>query len=79
MERIAELSIPESCSGIFTEASIEEASAVVTGVDLTIELSREYVNEKLFISFDLQRFKFTKARHLLTYPPEEAQDKKIQL
>ena len=80
MERIAELSIPESCSGIFGEVSTEtEGSAEVTEIDLTIELSREYINEQLFLSFDLQSFKFTQARHLLTYPPEEAQDKRIQL
>jgi hypothetical protein len=80
MDRLAELSIPESCSGISSRASIEtEGSRDVIGVELTVELSREYINEKLLISFDVKSFKFTQARRLLTYPPEDSQDTRIQL
>jgi len=80
MDHLATLSISESCSGVSTRASHEtEGSTVVTGVELRIELSREYIREELWVSFDLKSFEFTGAQRLLTYPGESTQVTRVQL
>jgi hypothetical protein len=74
VEQLATLDLPDSCSGVKTRASREEeGSPDVVGVELEIELSREYIREELIVFFDLRGFKFTQARRLLTYAGESTQ------
>ncbi len=80
MERLAELGLPKSCSGVSTRASLETESSVdVIGVELEVELSREYIREELLIFLDLKSFSFTQARRLLTYPGETTQVTRVVL
>lgn len=80
IERLAALSLPDSCSGVTTRAAREsEGSSEIVGVELTVELSREYIREELLIFFDVRSFAFTAARKLLTYPGEETQVTRAQL
>lgn len=80
MERLAELSLSKTCSGVSTRASLkEEGSREAVGVELTVELSHEYVVEELWISFDLQSFQFKKAMHVMTYPGEKSEVTRIDL
>jgi len=80
VERLAQLAFVGRCSGIFTNAILEsEGSSNVSGVELTVKLSQEYFIEELRINFDLQRFQFTDATWLLTFPEEQTQVKRVHL
>lgn len=80
MERLAELSLSSTCSGVSTRAMrAEEGVGKMLGVELTVELSHEYVVEELVIFFDVQKFQFTRARRLLTYPGENVRVTRVEL
>lgn len=80
MERLKELSLSRTCSGVTTRAMrADEGTGEMLGIELTIELSQGYVVEELVVFFDLPRFQFTKARRLLTYPAEEVQVSRVSL
>jgi hypothetical protein len=80
MDRLDDLALPATCSGVSTRAAREsEASDDVIGVELTVELSREYIREELIVFFDLKSFRFTKARRLLTYAGGETQVTRVLL
>lgn len=80
MDRLAELALSATCSGVSTRAAQEtEASVHVIGVELTVELSREYIREELIVFFDLRSFRFTQARRLLTYAGEATQVTRVLL
>jgi hypothetical protein len=80
IDRLSELSLSKTCSGVSTRVSrAEEGLGEALAIELTVELSHEYVVEKLWISFDLQNFKFAEAMRLLTYPDEQTQVTRIKL
>jgi hypothetical protein len=80
IERLSELSLSKACSGVSTRASrAEEGLGKTVAIELTVELSHEYIVEQLRISFDPQRFEFTEAMRLLTYPGEQTQVTRIKL
>jgi hypothetical protein len=69
-----------TCAGASTRAEIEEeGSRTITGIRLDVELSHEYIVEELWITFDLQRFRFTKAMHLKTYAGQPTEVKRVEL
>lgn len=79
MERLAELSLSKTCSGVSTRASLkEEGSREVVGIELTVELSHEYVVEELVISFDLQSFRFKQAMRTFHHAGDETQVTRIK-
>lgn len=80
MERLAELSLSKTCSGVSTRKMLEdEGSRQVTGVELKVLFSHEYVVEELWISFDLQSFEFTDAMRVFTLPEESSQITRVKL
>ena len=79
VERLAELSLSKTCSGVSTRALKDEGSSEIDGIELTVEFSHEYVIEKLWISFDLQSFKFKEVMRTFTYPEEKSQVTRIKL
>jgi hypothetical protein len=80
MDRMPELGLTGTCSGVSTIAGLEtEGLPTVITVELRVKLSREYILEELWISLDLQSFKFSRAQRLLTYPGENTQVTKVPL
>lgn len=80
VERLAELSLSKTCSGVSTRASLkEESSSEVVAIKLTVEFSHEYIVEDLQITFDLQSFKFKEAMRTFTVPEEQSQVTRIKL
>lgn len=78
IDRLAELELSESCSGISTLAVPEtEGSTNVIAIELRIELSREYIREELLVFFDPKSFKFTNARHLVSRGGEPMQATRV--
>ncbi|MCB2261568.1 MAG: hypothetical protein LGR52_01275, partial [Candidatus Thiosymbion ectosymbiont of Robbea hypermnestra] len=68
------------CSGVTTKLSLEnESSGVEHGIELNIELSQGYRNEKLWIYLDLRKFKFTSAQRWLTPGGEKSSIEKLDL
>jgi hypothetical protein len=80
LEQLATLSLSSTCSGVITRASRDnEGTGMLVAIELTVELSHEYVVEQLRITFDARKFKFTQAIHLVTYPEEQTQVNRIEL
>ncbi len=80
LSRLAALSLSPTCAGASTRAEMEEeGSRTITGLTWQVQLSHEYIVEELWIAFDLQRFEFTEARHLVTYPEEATDVKRVNL
>lgn len=80
VDRLAGIPISPSCSGVSTRAALEEeGSANVIGVELTVQLSHEYVNEELWVFFDLRSFRFAQARWMQWIPGKPAQIERVQL
>ena len=62
------------------DASLEtEGFSKISGIELTVKLSQEYLIEELQITFDPNRFEFSEAMWLLTYPGGSTQIKRVQL
>lgn len=80
IERLSELSPSKTCSGVSTRAAhADEGLGELLAIELTVELSHEYIIEQLLISFDPRRFAFTEAMRQLTYPLEQTQVTRIKL
>lgn len=80
ISRLAALSLSPTCAGASTRAEMEEeGSRTIKGLTWQVQLSHEYIVEELWIAFDLQRFEFTEARHLMTYPGEATEVKRVDL
>jgi hypothetical protein len=78
--RLKEWAFVGSCSGVATSSDLEtEGSSVVTRIVLVVKFSQEYFTEELRITFDPNRFEFTEAMWLLTYPEENSQVRRVQL
>jgi len=68
------------CSWVTAKLSLEsESSKVEHGIELNIELSQGYWNEKLWIYLDLRKCKFTSAQRWLTPEGEKSSIKKLDL
>jgi hypothetical protein len=80
VEQLSKFKLPSTCSGASTKRELEsESSSTESGISLTVEFSREYTQEDLWVYLDLKTLQFTEVQHSFTEAGQETKVDKLKL